>query len=339
MREGPARHRGRRARGARRAAALCGGTGRGAARRDERHLRRHRAPDRAAGRLRQRLPGGAVGRAPSVPRLRRGPQHHDQEPGRLREARAHARFRRRRLVQPGGRGHHAHRRRGARAGLHRLRRLRVAGMEARVDERPHRHGHHPAAFRELHGPLRGHARPPQAAVPEPRRHGRVHLEEVRPHRPHVPAGARQDGRGDSRPAGVQVHHARLHAHLRGVPRRRGHLRPRARVHGREGRQQGGHLGHERAGVVHHVLGHHQDRRRAGHGEHGLQDSRGRVPAAPERHAHAGHDRPRARFRLRGHHQRAVPRNRRDRARQAAALQEAALPAQRHHGGLPACPAA
>ena len=43
-------------------------------------------------------------------------------------------------------------------------------------------------------------------------------------------------------------------------------------------------------VVHHLLGGHQDRRRAGDGEHRLQDPRGRVPAAPVRHAHAGHDR-------------------------------------------------
>ena len=47
-------------------------------------------------------------------------------------------------------------------------------------------------------------------------------------------------------------------------------------------------------VVHHLLGHHQDRRRAGHREHRLQDPRGGIPAAPVRHAHAGHDRRRAR---------------------------------------------
>ena len=31
----------------------------------------------------------------------------------------------------------------------------------------------------------------------------------------------------------------------------------------------GHLGHQRAPVVHHLLGHHQDRRGAGDGEHRL----------------------------------------------------------------------
>ena len=46
-------------------------------------------------------------------------------------------------------------------------------------------------------------------------------------------------------------------------------------------------------VVHRLLGRHEDRRRAGYGEHRLQDPRGRVPAAPVRHAHAGHDRQRA----------------------------------------------
>ena len=55
-------------------------------------------------------------------------------------------------------------------------------------------------------------------------------------------------------------------------------------------EQGRHLGHQRARLVHHLLGGHQNRRRAGHGEHRLQDPRGRVPAAPVRHAHARHGR-------------------------------------------------
>ena len=62
------------------------------------------------------------------------------------------------------------------------------------------------------------------------------------------------------------------------------------VDGRQARQQGGHLGHQRTRLVHHLLGRHEDRRRVGHGEHRLQDPRGRVPAAPVRHAHASHDR-------------------------------------------------
>ena len=59
------------------------------------------------------------------------------------------------------------------------------------------------------------------------------------------------------------------------------------------RQQGCRVGHQRASLVHHLLGRYEDRRRIGHGEHRLQDPRGRVPAAPVRHAHAGHDRQRA----------------------------------------------
>ena len=141
--------------------------------------------------------------------------------------------------------------------------------------------------------LRGHPRQAPHALPQPRRHRRVRVEEGRAHRSDLPAGARQDGRMLPRPVLLQVHHAGLHAHLRGVPRRRGHVRPRARVDGRQARQQGGHLGHQRARLVHHLLGRHEDRRRVGHGEYRLQDPRGRVPAAPVRHAHAGHDRQRA----------------------------------------------
>ena len=55
--------------------------------------------------------------------------------------------------------------------------------------------------------------------------------------------------------------------LRGVPRRRGYLRPGAGEHGRARRQQGGDLGHQRARVVHHLLGLGEDRRGAGDREH------------------------------------------------------------------------
>ncbi len=46
----------------------------------------------------------------------------------------------------------------------------------------------------------------------------------------------------------------------------------ARAADRHGREEGGpcgHLGHQRAPVVHHLLGHHQNRRGAGDGEHRL----------------------------------------------------------------------
>ena len=43
----------------------------------------------------------------------------------------------------------------------------------------------------------------------------------------------------------------------------------AHRHGREARGSRGHLGHQRAPVVHHLLGHHQDWRGAGDGEHRL----------------------------------------------------------------------
>ena len=64
--------------------------------------------------------------------------------------------------------------------------------------------------------------------------------------------------------------------------------------------------HQHSPVVHHLLGHDQDRRRAGHDEHRLQDPRGGISAAPVRHPHPGDDRRLAGLQLRRDHQRALP---------------------------------
>ena len=106
------------------------------------------------------------------------------------------------------------------------------------------------------------------------------------HRFDSPRGKKKTLYGSVR---VQIHDARLHADLRAVPRRRGRFCPRARLARRAPGQQGRHLGHERARVVHHLLGRDEDRRRARHGQHGVQDPRGGISAAAVRHAHARHD--------------------------------------------------
>ena len=81
------------------------------------------------------------------------------------------------------------------------------------------------------------------------------------------------------------------ADLCAVPRRRGRFCPRARLARRAPGQQGRHLGYERARMVHHLLGRDENRRRARHGQHGVQDPRGGISAAAVRHAYARHDRP------------------------------------------------
>ena len=62
---------------------------------------------------------------------------------------------------------------------------------------------------------------------------------------------------------------RLHPYLHGVPRRRGHLCPRAHLHGRQEGRPCRHMGDQRAAVVHHLLGHGEDRRGAGDREYRL----------------------------------------------------------------------
>ena len=75
-----------------------------------------------------------------------------------------------------------------------------------------------------------------------------------------------------------------------------------RVPGRQGRQQGHHLGHQRSRLVPDFLGRHEDRRDPRHHEHRLQDPRGGVPAPSVGHPHARHDRRLPGLQLRGDHE-------------------------------------
>jgi len=212
-----------------------------------------------------------VGHPPPLPRPRRERAGDHPQPGRLRAPRAPARLGRPRHLQPHRRGHAARGRDDAGPVLRQLRRLHLPRVEARMDAGPARPRGHLPALRQLHEPLHEPARAEEVALLEHRAHGPVRLEEGRARGADLPAGARPHGRGIPRPVRLQVHDARLHAHLRAVPRGRGQLRPRAHLARREGRQQGRHLGHERARLVHHLLGRDQDRRGARDGQHGLQD--------------------------------------------------------------------
>ena len=107
------------------------------------------------------------------------------------------------------------------------------------------------------------------ALRQRRAYRQVRLEEGTASSPRPSAGARPDGRGIPGPVRIQIHDARLHADLRAVPRRRGRFCPRARLAWRAPGQQGRHLGHERARMVHHLLGRNEDRRRARHSQHGV----------------------------------------------------------------------
>jgi sugar phosphate isomerase/epimerase len=118
----------------------------------------------------------------------------------------------------------------------------------------------------------------------------VRLEEGRARGADLPAGARPHGRGIPRPVRLQVHDARLH---RTYEEFREDVDTFARALIALGVKQGSNVAiwaTNVPAVVHHLLGRDEDRRGARHGQHGLQDPRGRVSAHPVGHAHARHDR-------------------------------------------------
>ena len=127
------------------------------------------------------------------------------------------------------------------------------------------------------------------------------------YRQDLPAGARPHSRGIPRPVRLQIHNAELHAHILRVPRRRGRVRARAHFTRRQARQPRGYLGDEPSAVVPDLLGDDENRRGASDGQHRLQNPRGRVPAAPVRHAHTRHDQGLPRFALRRDYEGALPR--------------------------------
>ena len=209
-------------------------------------------------------------------------------------------------------------------------------MEPRVDARHRKPRADFAAFRQHYEPLRqprAHGEV-QAPLREQARQGALPVAEGQAYRQDLPAGARPHSRGIPRPVRLQIHDAELHAHILRVPRRRGRVRARAHFARRQARQPRGDMGDEPSAVVPDLLGDDENRRGARDGQHRLQNPRGRVPAAPVRHAHARHDQGLPRFALRRDYERALPRAGDRDARQAARLPPPAIPAQHNHRGLP-----
>jgi len=69
---------------------------------------------------------------------------------------------------------------------------------------------------QLHGTLHKEGQGEDPPLRQPKRHGQVHLGKGDAHRPNLPSGPGPRGRGVPGPDSLQLHHARLHPHLRRV---------------------------------------------------------------------------------------------------------------------------